>query len=193
MDRTISRIDDTSLPPWERGVRQSGPMDLEAMKENLFEFASVMDSCDIKFLITLGTLVGALREKQFLVHDNDADVMCLWPDYPKMYRVIENMKKRGFHVPEGCPIHDTNFIRHGEKIEVWWFGHVGNQLIYQPRFTLPNPKWYYETTPIQFLGREFLAPKDYDGFLRYVYRDDWRVPSKARWCGSADKLVDNNY
>lgn len=188
----INPIDDLNVVPWERGVRKSGPMNIQAMAENLWEFQKVMDAHGIKFVLTLGTLVGALREHTFIINDNDVDVMCLWPDYPKMASVIHDMQRRLFFVPEGCPIHDTNFIRNGEKIEVWWMGEVGGSLIYQPRFTLPKPEWFHDTIDYKFLGTTFQIPRDYDGFLQYVYKCDWRIPKEARWCGAEDKLIDNN-
>ena len=34
----ISKLNDTNLPPWERGVRQGGIMDVETMKQNVLSF-----------------------------------------------------------------------------------------------------------------------------------------------------------
>lgn len=37
-------------------------------------------------------------------------------------------------------------------------------------------RWFTELTEVEFEGRKFLAPKDYDGFLRFSFGDDYMTP-----------------
>lgn len=49
-------------------------------------------------------------------------------------------------------------------------------------------KWFTELTDIEFEGKKFLAPKDWDGFLRYSFGDDYMTPPPVEKQGASSPL-----
>lgn len=40
--------------------------------------------------------------------------------------------------------------------------------------------WFTELTEIEFEGRKFFAPKDWDGFLKYAFGEDYMIPPPVK-------------
>ncbi|MBR2554086.1 MAG: LicD family protein [Aeriscardovia sp.] len=59
--------------------------------ELMSEFDRVCRKHDIKYTITCGTLLGAIRHKGFIPWDNDADISMLREDYEKFKQVADEM------------------------------------------------------------------------------------------------------
>ena len=91
--RKFYDINDQSVHPCMRGARYSGPMDKVVMSANLADFQAVMQKYQIPFFITFGTLLGAVREHDFIDYDTDVDVGILNPEvhYLKMKKVKEDL------------------------------------------------------------------------------------------------------
>ncbi len=49
----------------------------DVCRENLLDFKRILDEKNIQFGLMFGTLLGAVREKNFIEHDEDTDVYVL--------------------------------------------------------------------------------------------------------------------
>lgn len=178
MDTHINPIGDLSVPPWERGVRQGGLMNKTIMTANFLEFKASMEKHRISFVFIFGTLLGTMRDKDFISWDTDVDVACFAEDHKKMGLVIEELKTQGFYIPNRnvCPLHDHFFIRAGEKIEIWWFDKIDNEWIYDNNIRYPK-RYFDRIETIHFLDTIWRIPSWPEEFLTLTYGKDWRTPN----------------
>jgi phosphorylcholine metabolism protein LicD len=175
----ISDKQDIFLPPWERGVRQGGKMNLEAMQLNVKEFKQVMDRHDIKTVLIFGTLLGVMRQGSLIENDSDFDVFCFTSDYLKWADAKEELKDRGFVVPDRHPLQDDFVIRMGEKIDINWITPFGKFYIYND--DIYYPKYYFDNlVKIQLFEEKFDMPYNWEQLLTDLYGTDWRIPSNKK-------------
>ena len=166
------------LPYWDRGVRRGGLMNKEAMAKNLLDFKEAMDRFAIPFVFIFGTLLGVIREGDFISYDTDVDVACFAPDHRRMGGVIKELRDKGFYIPDrnACPLHDHFFIRDGEKIEVWWFDRIDKEYIYDDIVRYPD-YYFASLEDVDFLNTKFKVPNNPKAFLEYTYGIEWTKPN----------------
>jgi phosphorylcholine metabolism protein LicD len=170
---------------WERGWRKGKiGENKEVVLNNLIDFKKVMDKYKISFFLIWGTLLGAVRDKDFIYWDDDIDVGGFWlyRYSRKFLAAVEELEhKYGFYVArENTPAYDSVFIRDGEKIEIWWFEKMDNIYIYDPKRVKNVWYPYYHfryRNKINFFGHEFDIPSEVERFLRVTYSHDWMNPN----------------
>ncbi len=175
----ISRLDDLSLPPWERGVRQGGFLNLETMSLNAKEFKQVMDKHNIKIVLIFGTLLGVMRQGGLIKSDSDFDVFCFSNDYLKWDEAKKELRKRNFVIPDRHPLHDDFIIRMGEKIDINWVVPFGKFYVYNEE--IYYPKHYFDNLQqVNLFGEKFNIPFNWEQLLVDLYGSDWRTPSNKK-------------
>lgn len=169
--------------PWEKGWRK-GKLgeNKEVVLRNLLEFKEVMNKYDVPFSFCMGTLLGAVREGDFIYQDDDIDVVVGYEfkNTPAMESVRNDMCGRGFWVPtEGMPEYDACFIGDGEKIEIWYYERIGDYRVYdceRVKTSYFRAELLERTQVINFQGHEFLIPDEAVQVLDLTYgKDEWRV------------------
>ena len=164
----------------------------------LLDTAKIFDKCKIDYVLEAGTLLGIVREDRLLPWDNDIDITITkkfqevllrnrWRFWFKGYRTrVKYYKKvtgpfkkgevRMMKLQKLGPFKKLNlvdiFIKKLIDDEYFW-------TIAPKRPVLKSvPKKYYEEfTRINYEGYEYMAPKDYEGFLTYCY-GDWKTVVK---------------
>jgi phosphorylcholine metabolism protein LicD len=175
----ISDKQDIFLPAWERGVRQGGKMNLEAMKLNVVEFKQVMDKHGILTVLIFGTLLGVMRNGQLIPNDSDFDVFCFASDYLKWDDAKKELTDKGFVIPDRHPLHDDFVIRMGEKIDINWL--VGFSKFYIYNEDIYYPKYYFDKfQKVNLFGEKFDIPYNWEQLLIDLYGTDWRIPSNKK-------------
>lgn len=166
------------IVPWEKGVRHSGQMNFIVMAQNLLSLKEIMDKHRITFVFIFGGLLGLIRENRLLPWDNDVEFACFFDDHRKMKPIVEEMKAKGFYVPDRneCPLHDHFFIRGGEKIELWWFVKIDNEWVYDNSIRYPV-KFFDTLEEIEFLDKKWKIPSNPKEFLKITYGKTWIVPN----------------
>ena len=149
------------------------------MYKNLADFKDAMDKFDLPFILIFGALMGLMRAKDLIEWDTDIDVACFNEYKSKIMNVIKEMENKGFKLQENTPDHDTNFIRHGEKIEIWWFDKIGDKWVYDHNIRY-NERFFDKTETVKFLDRVWVVPSNTEQFLDTTYGMDWRIPNKNK-------------
>lgn len=148
-------------------------IDRNIARENLLILRDILIKTEIKWGLVFGTLLGAIREEDFIEHDEDTDIYILEEDKPKLINSLHELRKYGFEVAR----YDESIlsiIRKNEYIDFYFFkkGLWGRRAgcYYIPR------KYFNTTQTIQFFQKDFPTlnkPRDY---LTYTYGADWHIP-----------------
>lgn len=165
-------------------------MNEASAKAVLFEVVDVLDGYGLEFSLFYGTLLGAVREQRFIPTDDDLDLACKAEDFqPLAPAVCSELQRRNFwlhyvdhrHVkPWDRGVYALKFHKQGISGDLAaWFRHEDKR--WQPAhigpisIVLPWQLVEY-TSPVEFYGRQFQRPRDYDRLLTMLY-GAWRVPA----------------
>jgi hypothetical protein len=142
-------------------------------KKNLLDFKSVMDKHNIHYGLWFGTLLGAIREKGFIKHDEDTDVFMLDENREKVLDALFDFEEMGLKVAR-YEENILSFMRDDDYIDIYFYKKSFNQ-----RVMLDNgiDGKYLETTKnIKFLGVDFPVSENPEEALEILYGADWRIP-----------------
>lgn len=152
-------------------------IDASIAKQNLLDFKKVLDERNIKFLIMHGTLLGAIREHDFIKHDIDIDTCTLSEE--KLIEAIPALDKVGLKL---CRYESNilySFIRNGVYIDVYIVnklkGLISPFYVRYLHYIIPR-KFFRYTKSTSFLGETFYIPNHSTELLKFWYGENWRTP-----------------
>ena len=82
----------------ERYLENEGHVNQEDAKYLLTTLSNVFEQNGIQLMLAYGTLLGAIREHNFIAHDTDIDVMIFAKDRDKALSLQEELKKYGIEL-----------------------------------------------------------------------------------------------
>ncbi len=155
-------------------IYASKKINSDIAKENLFLFKEILDKSDVKFLLAYGTLLGAIREGNFIEHDFDTDFIVLEELRPLFLDLLFEFSDNGFIV--GRYENDIiSLIRKDEYIDVYFFRKY--LFIYRKNdIYYTYSRFLEKTSTYNFLGELFSIPQDFEGYLEHYYGRNWRTP-----------------
>lgn len=168
-------------------------MDIQAAKQNLLEIKQIFDSLKVKFWIDMGTLLGAVRNKNFIPYDKDIDTRMLAKDWCSSGTLIQQKARaKGFRCGAEA-VYDSRvsvafFDKRGIRVD------VGLEYYYPPEdiyISLPRrasvnnavvpARWYRTDHFIDFLGESFRVPHPPSERLERLYTKNWGTPTNTGW------------
>lgn len=150
-------------------------IDKEISKMNLEILSDFLNSVEIPFILGYGTLLGAIREKDFITHDEDIDICLLKQYFYKFLTEYKEFSKTGFRIVRYDPRGFLSVMRDNEYIDMYFFSEVDSKCSECcGEFMLT--KYLTETTEIDFLQHKYLIPTQYEEFLQMQYGENWNVP-----------------
>jgi phosphorylcholine metabolism protein LicD len=171
--------------------------------ENLKDVKRVLDSLGITFWLDGGTLLGAYRDKDFCVGDEDDIDLCTWDNYlPLRGELINRLEELGFELLHEWEL-EICVDRGGSRVDLFYnkrnskeaYTHIyaGEQI---HRYVVIPIRFYERLEKLRFKGEVFYAPGPIEEFLTLKY-GDWKTPihrSKYR-CDNAqqNKLIRKSY
>lgn len=172
-------------------------------KKMLRDVADILEQCRIQYVLEAGTLLGIVRENRLLPWDNDVDITITekyekkllhnrWRFWLKGYRFYVRRYKRNtgpFRKGQVRIIRIQTrrliFVKDMSLLDIFIKRPIENEYFWTVDVKRPVlkavPKCFYdETTTLEFDGKYYSVPRDYEGYLAYHYGKDWRIPVK-KW------------
>ncbi|WP_416826635.1 tetratricopeptide repeat protein [Helicobacter ganmani] len=153
-------------------------MDLKGAKEALEDLRNLLEANEIQMFLVSGTFLGCVREHNFISYDKDIDVGIYKQDLQKAREVLQ--KSKNFKL-------NTLFKNYQGGVQI---RHLNNTYIdvfahYEERGRIYHDgdyvRWWntpFKLAPYEFLGKQYLAPKNYTLYLKENY-GEWKTPKDS--------------
>lgn len=153
------------------------PINKAIAKENLTILKKVCDEAQLKFILFYGTLLGAIRDHDFITHDEDIDLVMYKSDMQKFINTLFTLRKHGFEIARYERRGFLSIIRKGEYIDIYF---------YEP-YTEDTNLWYccqdickkeFVTDLISYPFQDgmYLIPRNYVKYFEYYFGNNWQTP-----------------
>jgi len=160
-------------------------MNKELAKELLFDIDDIFKKYNITFWLDCGTLLGAVRNLDFIDWDNDLDIAVyksIFLDYELWNKVIQDFLERNIHVVTtwGDSVFSCKKYKNKEEmvIDIHTYKKVNKE--YQCAMSnnlLSFPEEIFDSlSSIDFKGRQFNTPNLSETYLALLYGDNWKEP-----------------
>lgn len=164
-------------------------IDKSVAKNNLLDFKKILDQHQLDFYIMHGTLLGAIREHDFIKHDIDIDTCLI--DEEALVELIPQLSEAGLQLCRYEKNVIYSFIRDNVYIDVY----IVNLLegLISPFYVrylyriIPR-KYFRGKATINFLGETFRIPKHAIKLLEFWYGKNWRTPINDFPSNDEDKV-----
>lgn len=160
-------------------------MNKELAKEFLFDIDDVFRKYDITFWLDCGTLLGAVRNEDFIDWDDDLDISVyksIFLDFNLWKKVIADLMERQIYIRTAwgdsvftCTKDTDRGMLH---MDVHTYTKVGNEYqcaMSDNLFHFPAGL-FDKLSIIDFKGRRFNVPYNKEKYLAMFYGDNWRTP-----------------
>lgn len=146
------------------------------------------EQADVTWMVDYGTLLGAIREGDFIPHDDDADFSMLEDDADKVRNSLQQIAdERGYDLRESFGGHGLQlYLSKVNDLHVDFFFWYENGDFMDRKFYVAGtddnkgrvvPKnWFFDLTTAEMDGRVVRVPKNAEEWLAYRYGDTWREP-----------------
>lgn len=169
-------------------------LDRDICLENMVLARDVLAHHGVVPFLHYGTLLGAMRERDFIPHDDDVDMGLFGRDKEAFLRAFPDLEAAGFTVgyirddgyaktssvaDESRNYRMYKLKRKGQEIDFFFAFERRYALIRRwdidGRVTVPA-RFLDSLAEEDFLGQRFSVPRDPTGFLRNLYGKTWNVP-----------------
>ena len=168
------------------------------LKECLFDMKKILDENNQEFFLMAGTLLGCIRNHDFISYDVDIDIGIFYDNFN-----IDIINK----IKESKKFILTNTLGNIENSYELKFKHINNISIDIFLNYKINNNYYYHSSffgicdlkkegyckwgntienliAIPFKGNKFLVPSNFEEYLEESYGKDWRIPKEySYWDG----------
>lgn len=143
---------------------------------NLKDLAVVLEKHGIPLCPCFGTLLGIIRDNDFIDWDEDIDLMVLSEDKEELLDSFWDLREIGFDVirQDRC-YHTISVMRNGEYIDFNIMDSVSPELRTDYGGGFFFEKHLTDLIEWDFMGLKVMIPKDYEEYLSFMY-GDWRTP-----------------
>jgi lipopolysaccharide cholinephosphotransferase len=187
-------------------------IDREKSLENMILAQKILRKYGIEPFLHYGTCLGAVREKDFIPHDDDADMGIYGRDKAKFKEAFPELETNGFTVKfirDGGTTMTDDASDESQNYRMYKLSRNGQELdffmAFEKRYFFFIRRWdidgrvsiaarFLDTLDtISFLDHDFACPHDTIGFLRTLYGKTWNIPirnttSRIGWLTRIKKL-----
>lgn len=145
-------------------------------RENILILRDILKNKNLRWGLIFGTLLGAVRENNFIAHDEDVDIFIFYEDKNKILDLIYKFKKFGFEVARYEKNSLFSIIRNNEYIDFYFF----KKTLFGRRcldYFVPK-SFFKRKAKIKFFNKYFPTLNNVHEYLEFQYGKDWKVPKK---------------
>lgn len=164
-------------------LRQGPDMKHEDAVHLVLTMKKILEAHNIQFMPMFGTLLGIIREHDFIPWDKDIDMGVWGQDREKFVDLIPEFEKEGIRFacccePEiytfeyGTANCDFYMILPAPKPYTRW--------MYQIQIHYISKKFFKATEKVDFLGTQFDIPANPKRLLKYWYGRTWYIPKDKK-------------
>jgi len=169
-------------------------------KEALFRIDDAFREIGIVYWLEFGTLLGAVRDRGFIEHDNDIDLACFFDDFKqeheKIFLKYGFKKTREFLIDNGSFGREETYTYKGVDVDIFYF-HKRDHEMYCHLFMPQEGQGWRGTfrdkgdflvreltyanagfNKMDFLGRNFSIPADIEQHLSASYGKNYMIKDK---------------
>ena len=163
-------------------VRLRTKEELSAQNEGLILIKNILDKIEVKYYLSSGTLLGAVRDKDFIPWDWDVQMYLIMENaYPLRNKISESFKKNDFIIHKFNDNNDSlkwDIRKKGVIFELTgWY--LKGKWRYRKKESMRVPSYLFDGEyKINFKGvtyRTFNPPEEY---LKFCY-GDWKTPIRS--------------
>ncbi len=190
VENYISRSIQREFDEW-KGLPINEFINKEIARENLLILKETFDEAGLPFIIFFGTLLGAIREHDFIAHDTDTDVILFESYRDLLYKTLPVLEEKGLKLVRSVKNNLVlSLYRKGEYLDLYFIeyrriGFREKWYIYYSSISkklLLNYSWY------EFLGEKFRIPRNSHKVLTQLYKKDWNI-TKIDYEANQDYLM----
>lgn len=161
-------------------------MDQEVMTENLHVLSVYLDKIDINWGPAFGTLIGVVRNNDYLSWKAVFDIYILKEDEERFKDVLWMLRDEGFDLVR----HERRGLyylrRKNEFIKVFVLHKISSDVRHTGGSDFIHEKYLQNTVKWDFKGIELNVPAEVDEYLEFQYGTDWVIPKNTvsdKWNG----------
>jgi len=178
------------------------PFTKEGAEKDLKDIKQVLDSKGVQFFLGYGLVLGIVRDKDFIKHDDDIDLIITQKlTYKQRKQIAWALWDIGFKVLEGIAWNVYGRYEASEDgyngteitgiipcqrnipVSIFFYYDNGEEWLCIPKKgglpVLAIPYKYLEKGEwVKFKGEKFLLPSPVKEYLVYTYGEDWKKPKE---------------
>jgi len=165
-----------TIKPIYNGIKR---INKEKAKENLLLFNKIAKKNNLKFVLCYGTLLGAIREHDFIDHDEDIDLFILDNQKDIFLCMLFELKDEGFELAR----YDrrgglASLIRNNEYLDIYIFRPLSKELWESLGDPMPA-KYILDLKEYDFQGENFWGARDSEEMMLFFYGKNWNIPTQS--------------
>lgn len=162
-------------------------MDFKRANKYLQDVKAVLDAYAVPFFLFYGTLVGAIREQNFILWDHDVDIGIFGRHAERARQALNSLRYSGYRVSTNDLLGDRglSFLvkkdGYSEKIDIYTLFLNENKRCYIRKhkglLTIHKypAKYFKNMEEIDFKGAKYKVPTPPEEFLEVLWGDWWRA------------------
>lgn len=152
-------------------------IDKEIAAENLHIVKDILERQGVPFQLHTGTALGAVREHDFISHDEDIDLAILEKDRLKFLKTLPLLMDAGFNLCRHDGRDLYSIMRKGEYIDFYVYRPwKGDERIATASGWLTPRRFVEESQEYEFKGEKYNIPREIDEYLCSEYGKNWSTP-----------------